>query len=367
MENEKRFDFLDAHIQDVIKYAPSEKSDLFFFCGDMPKFPFFEHTVKALKENILVVLPFRTVIPDGIPESTQNDFTLLELNTFSEDNDFSVKKSKRNVLCFADVRLFSEDRFWRFFEHMKFTRIFVLFSNCARLYEYGYRQSFSLIGDYRASHKHYIQLCAFFNQKPKNADDFAVRFYSQKLISVNTQTDALHCVFIEKANKREKYIFLASCLIAEPLEKTAVVFATRRELFEFIAYLKKPVEELSILHGGLPYTDFSKTLNDFYSGKTKILLATKSVFASAVFVNSEKVYLCSVPFSVANMYSVHSLLDDTDKKISCVYCKEDVILLSRLALGTAEYLGIEEKDEFVKNRLLGLNEIINNIRKEKEK
>ncbi len=365
MENKKQIDFLSADIRDVIKYAPSEKSDLFFFCGDMPKFPFFENTVKELNENILVVLPFRTVIPESILKNPRTDFTLLELNTFSEDKTFAVKKSKKPVLCFADVRLFCEDRFWRFLQYMNFSRIVVLFANCAQLYEYGYRQSFSLIGEYRASQKQYIHLTAFFNQMPLNTNDFAVCFYTQKLISVNTLPKILPAEFMQNANQKGKYTFLASELNKEPLEKTAVVFATRRELFEFISHLKKPLEEFSIVHGGLPYTDFGKVLNDFYTDKTKILLATKSVFASSLFINCEKVYYCSIPFSVSNLYSVHSLLKNGNNKINCVYCNGDVINLSRMALGTAEYMEIDEKDEFIKNRLSGLNEIIKNIRKEK--
>lgn len=367
MENEKRFDFSDAYIGDIIKYAPSEKSDLFFFCGKMPDFSFFEHTVKDLRENILVVLPFYAVIPESILKNSQNEFTVLELNPLSEDSDFAVKKSSKNILCFADVRLFSEDRFWRFAEHINFSRIFVLFADCANLYEYGYRQSFSLTGEYRASQKQYIHLTAFFNQMYENAEDFTSRFYTQKLISVNTLPQKLPAEFVEKGNQREKYIFLASSLKNEPLEKTAVVFATRRALYEFISHLKKPIDELSIAHGGMSVADFGKSLNDFYSGKTKILLATKAVFSSSVFIGCDKVYYCSLPFSVANLYSVYSLLKNRDSKVSCVYCNEDVLLLSRLAVGVAEYFGIEEKDEFIKNRLLGLNEIIKNIRKEKVK
>ena len=367
MENEKQFDFFDACVQDIIKYSPSEQSDLFFFSGNMPDFSFFEQAVNILKENILVVLPFRTVIPDSILKSKQNDFTMLELNPFSEDSDFALKQSSKNVLCFADVRLFSEDRFWRFAEYINFGRIFVLFADCANLYEYGYRQSFSLIGEYRASQKQYIHLTAFFNQMYEDAEDFTARFYSQKLISVNTLPQNLPAEFVEKVNQREKYIFLASSLKNEPVEKTAVVFATRRELFEFVSHLKKPLNELSIAHGGMSLADFGNSLNDFYDGKTKILLATKAVFASSVFINCDKVYYCSLPFSVANLYSVHSLFENRNNKVTCIYCNEDAVLLSRLALGSAEHFGIEEKDEFIKNRLTGLNEIIKNIRKEKVK
>lgn len=367
MENEKRSEFIASHILDIIKYSPSENADVFFFSADMPDFSVLEHTVRNLQENILVVLPFFTVIPDSILKNTPDDYTLLNFSVFSGDSDFYVKKSKRNVLCFADVRLFQEDRFWRFAEHMKFTRIFVLFANCASLHEYGYRQSFSLIGEFRASHRQDIQLCAFFNQIPEKTDDFSAIFYSRNTISVNTLSQTLPTEFEERIGTREKYVFLSSILRCEPLTKTAVVFATRRELYEFVRQLKMPVDELSIIHGGLSYEEFSKSLNDFYAGRTKILLATKAVFASTVFIRSEKVYCCSVPFSLSHLYSLHSLLDKPDKKLSCVYCKDDVLHLIRLTMGTAEYMDIEEKDEFINKRLGCLNEIIKNIRKEKVK
>ena len=95
MENEMCSDFLSSHIQDIIKYSPSENADVFFFSDTMPDFSFFEHTIRNLKENILVVLPFFTVIPDSILKSTRDDYTLLSFSCFSEDRDFAVKKSKR--------------------------------------------------------------------------------------------------------------------------------------------------------------------------------------------------------------------------------------------------------------------------------
>lgn len=361
MSTNGQIGFSSPEMLNILKCSADGKSDLLFRCKVMPKFAEITKAALYLDCNVLVFLPNAAVIPELLLNEIKKQLNVICIDTFSSDSEFYIKNRHKNILCFADVRLLNEDRFWRFAEFAKFEEFFVLFADCARAFEYGYRYSYSLIAEFRASQKEYIHTCIFCNQIDEKQEDFLNIFGCSEILGIQEEIFPLPVNFIACKNTKERYKTIFEQYKTDFCGKSAVIFQTRRELFEFLACYKEQINDFAVFHGGLDAKKRKQSINDFYTGKKKILLATKSVFASFLGIFCDNVFLCGLAYSSVNLLSVYSLFGEVAKDIQSVYCADDIALMKKLSLGAAQFFDFENTDEFLKNRFRELDEIINNI------
>lgn len=262
----------------------------------------------------------------------------MPFSCYGEKTDCIFFENAPDVL-FADVRFMINSSFRDFITKNNYRRIVPVFSECALIGEYGYREAYSWIGEYRAEISHFCQVVPLFSSCIDNMEDFRKVFASDECVVIGEKTDISFNVF-KTGSAKGKFYHTAAEAEKYAFRKITVFFNSRTELKAFGRFLDKRGTSYISVDGSISPNEYSLRLKKFSEGEVNILLATKSFIPSSLFCSSEIVILCGVPFTLSYIERITPVNTDTAVKI--IYCEEDYRRNDRIIRSLSEALGNED-------------------------
>ncbi len=261
----------------------------------------------AFAEQTDVVLQYRkadipSIISDGVksvvflPGAVFTD-GLCTAADECFDFGFDVYEIKGNLI--ADIRVLGNEGFRDYLTRNNYRRLVIAFAECADAAEYGHRQEFLWVREYRAEIEHFCQLVLIFTEGfDRTADCF--RLYSDgEAVFAGERT--LPDIRIYKCpSAASKFYFTANELEKLAFGNYAVFFNSRNEAARFAAFLQERNTRFVYIDGAVSPADMKKRLALVSSGEVRVVLATKSGLSLMPFVDIDKVFLCGMPFSVSH-------------------------------------------------------------------
>ncbi len=289
----------------------------------------------------------KEIISDGIKTLIlfPSPFFLKDCTPFysgAENIDYSRINYSSDIL-FADVRFMCDASFRRFITENNYRRIMPVFAECTLIGEYGYKESYSWIGEYRAEITHFCQIVPVFSSCIENIEDYRNIFASMNAVVIGEcrksevnayKTNSPVSKFYHTAAEAEKYAF----------RKITVYFNSRSELRDFGRFLDKRGTSYMYIDGSMSCEESLRRLKEYNLGKTNILLATKSFIPVSLFYPSDIVFLCGVPFTLSHIERLACSSSGAFLKI--IYCEEDYLRNNRIIHSLAEVLA--DKNVYMK-------------------
>lgn len=244
------------------------------------------------------------------------------------DNPFSVYSSKISStaflsapdVLFADIRFMGDASFREFVTRKKYRRLITLCSECSLKGEYGYRESFRWIGEYRAEITHFCQVLAFLSPSSEFSDELRDVFASENTVCVGERE--LPSLSVYKASSvAAKFYYTAAEAEKYGYKKICIYFNSRTEQNQFSGFLRKRGTPFVSVNGELSPEKYKSELMRFSDSGITILLATKSLIPSALFLPVYKVILCGAPFSLSHLWRCENPFSSSP--VFTIYCEDD--------------------------------------------
>lgn len=327
----------DELIKNLISQAYPAGKDV-FFCG--------------------VPSDIRTAFDDGI----KTLFLLPGAFFFPGEDDFSDVKCapvafdslKCHHTVFADIRFMADEAFRRALAEYGFARIALLFPECADIAQYGYRQSYSWVGEYRAERKDFVQIAGFISPYYRNTESLGAYFGGQEAFIVGDDTEELKFSSFEAVSSSAKLYAAAASAEKYAFDRTVIYFNSRQEAGSFRGLLAARGTESLYFDGTLTKDERHNTLTEFMLGDKNLLIATKSYIPSSFFCPPDRVIFCGVPFSASHLYRASCAC--TKHVPTVIYCEDDFVRNEKIISSFSDALGNTEISE---KRLQGLENIKN--------
>ena len=294
----------DISVKNVISEALKSERDVFF---------------RGLPDDIRC--PFsdeiKTVVfmPGAFCSDICSEFCDIRISP----RDFSGLK--RDIV-FADIRFMGNDDFRRALTEYGFFRIAIIFPECCDSAEYGYRAAFSWIGEYRAERSDFVQLVGFVTPSYKDARMLKEMYASENSVILGFEKSPEFSVF-ETVSSSAK--FYAAAAFAEKYigTKSVIFLNSREEAHQFVRFLRKRRTDCVLIDGSVTVSQMKESLNEFNSGGTDILVATKAFIPSSLFYPAERVIFCGVPFSFSYLH--RCILPSQTGKAVVIYSRDDIV------------------------------------------
>lgn len=261
----------------------------------------------------------------------------------------------------SDIRFMSESSFREYLHKKKFRRLIVLFAECADTGEYGYREAFHWIGEFRAESDSFCQVVAFFSPVENHLQDYLQAFGCKEVIFAGENTLPDIKVF-EAVSPAAKFYYTASVAEKYAYKKVCVNFNSRAEASDFGRFLMKRGTSYLYFDGSLTYEEKEKVLNEYIEGKVRILIATKAFITETLFFHTDICIFCGVPFSLSHLY--RSSLAAANSRIHIIFCEEDIERNEKISRSFAAVTNIQEVYEKRQSRLFDIKKLISDIEKE---
>lgn len=309
----------DNGIKNLISAAFSEEYDVFL---KIP-FPFLKDTVLDFVRSV-VLLPGAF---GGFAQIPFSDYMSPERIIVPENNA---------LLTVADVRFMADENFRNMLSAGGYSRIFVPFAECADSGEYGYRGSYSWIGEYKAERADFCQTVAFISPLYNDLNVLSEIYSCKNVISVGRNTlcepriykvSSVTAKFFTTASEAEKY----------PFEKICIFFNSRQEARQFGRFLHKRRTPYYFIDGSVCTNEKRKILDDITKNSGGILLATKSFLADSIYCDFSRCIICGVPYSFAHLQRCSSVANY--EKTLIVYCEDDYVRNEKASLSYSEFIG----------------------------
>ncbi len=252
-------------------------------------------------------------------------------------------------LLFADVRFMGDASFREFLTRKKYRRIAPVFSECAIVGEYGYRESFSWIGEYRAEISRFCQVTPFLTPCAEPVNELLSAFGTKDALIVGEKVlpDFTVC---KTHSPSEKFRYTAAEAEKHAFRKVCIYFNSRNEEMQFAGFLQKRGTPFISVNGENTAEEFSRKLKKYRDSDINILLATKSFIPSSVYLSPEKTLMCGVPFSLSHISRCQSF----SSSLRVIYCEEDFERNGKILSSFSEQT---DNEEVYKKGLIKLSEI----------
>lgn len=242
-------------------------------------------------------------------------------------------------LLLADIRFMADEKFRSMLTESGVTRLVTVFSECADKSEYGYREAFSWIREYKAEISHFCQTVSFFSPVSNSAENVKQNLSDRDIFYVNGKYDIRVNHFLVNSPK-EKFRKTAEAAEKYAYRRVCVYFNSRGEAKDFCLYLKRRGTAFSYVDGSLPLISQKESLLCFHNSSPNILVATKSYIPTSLFYPPERVIFCGAPFSPSHYYRCTFSLRERDSVV--IYCEDDFIRNEKIIRAFSEYTDNEE-------------------------
>lgn len=324
-------DICDENIKALYRAACGAGRDLFISADSAVTAAGLRELSRCYDGGTLVLLP-------GVFAAFGGDSRELYYNRDSHAFERRAFPCFPGSLCFADVRLMGCDSFRAFLERCRFTQLIIPFAELADSSEYGYRESYAWIGEWRAAFAGSVHVTAIFSETPPEPDYFAKLFGCSDCYMAGADSPlSVRCAMTQEKNK---YSLTAAYMQKYTEGSTAVLFTTRREAAEFCRRFSKGGNKILYADGALSARELSEILRKFSDGGTQILAATKSVLASSFFFSADRVVCCGVPYSTAHARRMMNLCGFNE--ILCIYSEAD-FRLNAAIISSAQHADAEPR------------------------
>ena len=275
------------------------------------------------------------------------------------DFGFDVYEKKGNII--ADIRVLGNEDFRNYLTMNNCRRLVIAFAECAEASEYGHRQEYLWVSEYRAEINHFCQLVLLFSQSFDEAEA-CFRLYGDGE-AVYFGKRSLPGIRIYKCSSRQsKFYCIANELEKRAFGNHAVFFNSRNEASEFAAFLQKRNTPYVYVDGAVSSRDVRERLAVFSSGAVRVLIATKSGISLMPFVDVDNAVLCGMPFSVSHLGRLAAAC--RKESIRIIFSESDINRNSKIL----EYFRESDGDEeLYRKRVRKLSEVSEIIIKELEK
>lgn len=281
------------------------------------------------------------------------------------DSPFSVYDGKISPLAFlsapdvllSDIRFMGDSGFREFLTKKKYRRLVALFSECALKGEYGYRESFRWIGEYRAEITHFCQVLAFISPSAEFSDELQDIFASEDTVLIG-ERELPSLSFYKAPSAAAKFYFTAAEAEKYAYKKICIYFNSRTEQKQFASFLGKRGTPFIAVNGELTPEKYKSELMRFVDSDITILLATKSFIPSALFLPFYKVLLCGAPFSLSHLSRCENPFSSSP--VFTIYCEDDLERNRKIISSFSETA--EDKNIYLKG-ISYLSEIENYLQK----
>lgn len=258
-------------------------------------------------------------------------------------------------VIYADIRFSYDENFRKFLKDNSYRRFAVLFAECAAVGEYGWKSSYSMLGDLREQREDYCQIVAFLSSFSDCIDECRIAFSAENAVFAGEDIIPEFSAFKARDMSEKKY------LLAQQIEKYAfknicVYFNSRSEALEFSRYLSNRGTRAKIFDGAKSFSEMQEISRFFENGEYNILLATKSFIPSSLFFPVDKVYFCGVPFSLSHVYRCAFSLKNEPVRI--IYCEDDIARNNKIIDSYAKTLGDVEISIKRRKSLLDITKLL---------
>ncbi|MBE6791822.1 MAG: hypothetical protein E7535_11645 [Ruminococcaceae bacterium] len=244
------------------------------------------------------------------------------------DSPFAVYDGKASAAAFlsapdvllSDIRFMGDSGFREFLTRKKYRRLVTLFSECSLKGEYGYRESFRWVGEYRAEITHFCQILAFFSPPCEISDELRSIFSSDDTVVIG-ERKLPSLSFYEAPSSAAKFYFTAAEAEKYAYKKICIYFNSRTEQNQFAGFLRKRGTPFVAVNGELTPEKYKRELMRFVDSDITILLATRSLIPSALFLPFYKVLLCGAPFSLSHLSRCENPFSSSP--VFTIFCEDD--------------------------------------------
>ncbi len=251
-------------------------------------------------------------------------------------------------ILFCDIRFLAEESFRQYLTDNLYRRFMVIFAECADKTEYGYRQSYGWIGEYKAEISHFCQTVAFFTAMSDSMELCNALFSCNRPVFIGNDADSeINC--FETASPREKFFYTAINAEKYAYHRVCIYFNSRGEAVDFYAYMNNRGTACVYIDGSKPFAERKDSILGFSESEPNILIATKAYIPTSLFYPPEKVIFCGVPFSES-----HYCRCKTSADIFLIYCEEDFRRNEKIIKSFSHCL---EDEGILHNRLKRLNDM----------
>lgn len=275
---------------------------------------------------------------------------------FEEISNLSgVFRYKRSSFLLADVRLLREASFRNLLRKERIRRIIIPFGECALSGEYVYRESMSLIGEFREETPYFCQVAAFLPPCPFSSEELLIAFGCDDAVSVGENEDIPFVPF-RTGSVSAKFYYTASEAEKYAYKKVCVFFNSRGEAREFAAFLNKRGTPFCYIDGECDTFSRRQILDSFFSSDVNIILATRSILPDMLFYHTDISIFCGVPFSVSHIFRCAAA--SREKKLLIIYCENDFERNDRISHSLSVITDNEEIYEKRQQSLSYIRELI---------
>lgn len=323
----------DESVRILVDAAFAEQKDVFLQCsaGDFSKF--FFGGVKTV-----LLLPGK-VFPPAVFR-----YASVQLGCF-----YDVYSDGSRII--ADIRAMGNDVFRAYLTANGYRRLIVPFADCSDSAEYGHRQGFLWVWEYKAEISHFCQLVQIYSSAYREMNT-VLEINSDKKAVFAGRAD-LPCLRIhETLSQPAKLYFTAQEIEKLAYGTHAVFFNSRNEASEFCAILKKRRTECVYLDGAVSTEEIKRRLERICYGDARVLVVTKSGIPLLPFMDIDKASLCGIPFSSGYLGRVADACRKSD--IDIIFTESDFKRNAKIL----EYFRLKECDEEIyRKRVEKLSEI----------
>ncbi|MBQ7638211.1 MAG: hypothetical protein IJS90_04860 [Clostridia bacterium] len=287
------------------------------------------------------------------PDDVRRFASFLDGRTLVLTGRRTPERTCENVI-YADVGEAADEAFAERLKKDRVTEILLPFYECADVLEYGYRTSYSFLGDLRASSDLRFHITGV--SPNETADDGVYSLLGSKKFIVAGQKIESVFTGVKASDDEEKCGIVLSQCVKSPFMKTIVLFSTRRQADEFSLKLYKRGVKCAVAHGGTAKEQAKLSLESFLSGETSILLSTKYLIPSCGVIKADRLIYCGLPYGVS--HAKRCICLSKSGRMDVVFCEDDIALAQSLTASYAEALGIDDPG-FTEKRKSMLDEFLN--------
>ena len=329
----------DAAVTELIRTCLKAGRDT-FFALEPPRLPEITALAEALDGRTITLLP-GTVYPVGNADA-------CVLNA-PED----LCRSPRGRALLADVRLLGEPAFADYAARERIRYFLLPFYEAALTTEYGYKFSYRQIAELRAALPFPVQIIGV--SLDDRLEDGVFEALGTRDYAMLGEKPQRKLYGVKTEDLTEAYGLAARQCRKTPFLREILLCATRTEAEHLHVFFGKWGIKAALFHGGLSKEANAAALQRYETGGTNVLIATKSALPSYPFLNSDRLFYCGLPYSLAHADRCAAL--HKNGELTCLWCEESIETLRAQTAAFAQALQITDPS-FLQKRSEQLNGLL---------
>ncbi len=251
----------------------------------------------------------------------------------------------------ADIRALGSEAFRSYISRNEFLRLVIPFSECALPSEYGHRQEYLWVREYKAEIKHFCQIVAVFSPSFREARKYLDLYCDDEAVFAGEAALPDMAIY-ECSSAASKLYYTANEIEKLAFAKSVVFFNSRNEAAEFCLFLQKRGDRFVYADGSFDSGKLSSALEAFVCGEADVLVTTKSGISLMPFITADKVILCGVPFSFSHLGRIAQSC--RAERVKIIYAPTDKMRNMKILLYFRER---DEDEELYLKRVEKLSEV----------